>query len=74
VPGLPTLHAGSEGDASRFFHQFRYQAKAGPSERLLGAENHYWRVAKSNPLGFERISFEEWRGLGPLVSITLGLA
>lgn len=49
--------------AARFFHQFRYQAKAGPSERLRGCEGHYWRVSKSNPLGFERISFEEWRRL-----------
>ena len=55
---------GDRGDRpSRFFPQFRYQAKAGKAERMRGCESFFWKVDRANPLGFERITREEWNGL-----------
>lgn len=57
---------GDSGGADRFFMQFRYEAKAGGGERLKGCENHFWKVDKADPLGFTRISREEWLGMDHL--------
>lgn len=57
------IKKGDEGAASRFYKQFCYQAKAGPGERMRGCESFFWKVDRANPLGFERITREEWNEL-----------
>jgi len=47
------------GTAARFF----YQAKASRSERNEGLDDFYWRRDKSNPIGFTRITHDEWEQL-----------
>lgn len=42
---------------------FRYQAKAAKSERQAGLDDFYWRKDKTAPIGFVRISREEWEQL-----------
>ncbi len=51
---------GDTGDASRFFHRFRYNPKAARAERMKGAEGFFWRVDRDHPLGFERITQAEY--------------
>ena len=50
----------STGTAARFF----YQAKSSPTERHAGLDNFYWRRDKESPIGFTRITREEWETLG----------
>ncbi len=57
---------GDSGTAARFFHRFRYNAKAGRSERLRGCESFFWRVDRGHPLGFERITQAEYLAMGHL--------
>jgi len=55
---------GDSGDRpSRFFPQFRHQAKAGPGERMRGCESFFWKVDRDSSLGFEWITREEWEEL-----------
>jgi len=56
---LKGAYAGDRGTASRFF----YQAKASRRERNLGCQDVYWRKDKSAPIGFVRISQDEWESL-----------
>lgn len=57
---------GDEGDASRFFHRFRYNAKTARAERMKGCEGFFWRIDKDHPLGFERITQAEYLAMGHL--------
>lgn len=52
---------GDTGTAARFF----YQAKASPSERHAGLDDFYWQRDKSSPIGFTRITRDEWEQLAP---------
>jgi hypothetical protein len=47
------------GTAARYF----YQAKSSPRERHYGCDALYWRIDKGMPVGFVRISQEEWEQL-----------
>lgn len=51
-----TAWAGDTGDASRYFHQFRYIDRAPKSERIRGLEHWHWLGDKDNPEGWRRIS------------------
>lgn len=57
---------GDSGGASRFYMQFRYQAKSGRSERMRGLEGFFWKVDRSNHVGFVRITFPEWLAMAHL--------
>ena len=60
------------GTAARYFKQFpgepvrfRYQAKASRRERNEGLDDFYWQRDKSSPIGFTRITRDEWEQLEP---------
>lgn len=71
---------GDTGGASRFYHNadwsheiaerlatsdpVRYCPKSAKRERASGLDDFYWRKDKSSPIGFTRITEEEWEALG----------
>jgi len=69
TPNRPPV--GDTSTAARYFKQvassvsrFRYQAKSSPTERHSGLDAFYWRRDKSSPIGFARITRDEWEQLG----------
>ena len=59
--GMKRAMKGDTGTAARFF----YQAKASRSERNEGLDDFYWQRDKSSPIGFTRITRDEWEQLEP---------
>jgi len=68
-PAFRSFTGGDTGIAARFFKQFdgetrfQYCAKASKSERNAGCDDLYWRRDKDAPIGYVRISREEWEEL-----------
>jgi len=58
-------YARSQHDDSGTCARFFYQAKASRSERNEGLDDFYWQRDKSSPIGFTRITRDEWEQLEP---------
>lgn len=56
-------HDKAGGGCSRFFPTFSYAAKAATRERDAGCAHLLWRVDKKAPLGYRRVTREEYDAL-----------